>query len=498
MTPETDIRSVAATARATSPPANHRRGPARRGVVRGLAWGALGVAIAAGLLFSGWRYGLKPPPPPVAGIHFEKTHLPGWGAIGPENSWYWARELDRFLQAAQTENSQKVQRLHRITANPWAVPDPTPDDAESLLAGFPELDQFLAGVLASADNQPPARLGGAEIRAMLLLTRLPLVEAAARERDGQAIAALEHLLTAWQLQALLVPHAEFPGLFDERGLGELDHQLWQPWRRITSRGPGLSAVEGRRLLNRLTAITNSLPDTSRSYRRIVTAWLASAQPMRGPDWSRVRRAFSQAATLSMQEVAQIGPVLWSSLSGYRVNFTHMEGAGHFGRPFKLLWESLQRSVLRSSDLDAAIQGATSQMIDRFQGLEPTANANFAPGFWQRWLDRPALWRTVRALPDGTVLRRSRQHWLAGFESCRLALALRVFREEQGDWPESLAQLSPRILPELPADPRSGGPFGYARTRTGWRLWSSEPEPAGAAGLRSAQGIERLDFPATSD
>lgn len=502
MTSEMDIRSASAIDPMAPPTPIRGRGQTGRALVKGLAWSGAASLVVAVVLFLGWRYGLSPLPRPVDGIRYEPTSPLAWNDIGPENCWYWAREVDRLVQAARLEAPRQSQYLYRLTSDPWAELDTRSDtnrtDSERWFTESPQLDLILSRAVTTTDNRPPSHFGGTETRAMALLTHLPLTRAAALDRAGETARALEQLLNAWRLQARLVPHVEFPGLLDERGLGELDHKLGQPWRRMTVASPGLSAAEARVLLDKLTAITNALPDLALSYRRIVTTWMASTQPLREADWGRVRRAFSQAVTLATQDLVQIPTAIWARLSGYRVNFTHMEGVGHFARPLILLGESLQKSALRTADLEAAIQGATSQAIGRLHAGTHSAFDLTSPGFGQRWLDRPALWRTLRTLPDEADLVRSQQHWLACFESCRLALALRIYREEQGEWPAQLAALTPGILQELPTDPRSGRPFGYGQTREGWRLWSPGPEtsPASEGSARNSDG--RLIFEASTE
>ncbi|NOY30602.1 MAG: hypothetical protein GXP28_10680, partial [Planctomycetes bacterium] len=46
------------------------------------------------------------------------------------------------------------------------------------------------------------------------------------------------------------------------------------------------------------------------------------------------------------------------------------------------------------------------------------------------------------------------------EGTQVGIALELYRREHGKWPESLKQLSPRWLPEVPVDRINGGPLGY--------------------------------------
>ncbi len=472
-----------------------------RSVRRWLAWvGGTTIAVAV-VLFAGWRYGLKPVPEPAAGVPFERIAPVNWSAVSADNCWFWAREVDRFLRSTRLDRQRQFQEMYLATVDSWARSGAragtAQQEAEQWFAEHPEFEEFFHRAASATGNQPPSHLGSAETRAMQLLTHLPLVKAATRERTGETVAALEQLVDAWRLQARFVPHLEFSGVFDERGLSEIEHKLARPWRRLATTGANLSVDEGRRLLVRLSEVTGALPDLSVSYRRVISTRLASHQRNQRPDWARVRRAFSQAVTLAIQDLVQIPPVIWARLSGYRVNFGNVEGIGHFARPVNLLWDALQKAALRPEDLESAINGTVSQALARLQSSGSVEEAAKAPGFWQRWLDRPALWRALAILPDGSDLRRSRQQWLAYFESCRLALALRIYREQHGDWPEELGQLVPEILTSLPEDPRSGGAFGYGRTGTGWQLWSPGlPRKSDDSEVYEDAG--RLDFPATAE
>ena len=59
-----------------------------------------------------------------------------------------------------------------------------------------------------------------------------------------------------------------------------------------------------------------------------------------------------------------------------------------------------------------------------------------------------------------------------FQGIRLMLALEIHRDRNGDFPDALEDIAPEILPALPIDPFArDGRFRYARTETGYRLWS---------------------------
>jgi hypothetical protein len=52
-----------------------------------------------------------------------------------------------------------------------------------------------------------------------------------------------------------------------------------------------------------------------------------------------------------------------------------------------------------------------------------------------------------------------------------ALALRLYRKENGRCPENLQQLVPKYLPSVPIDPYDGKPLRYRKLQKGFRVWS---------------------------
>ncbi len=62
---------------------------------------------------------------------------------------------------------------------------------------------------------------------------------------------------------------------------------------------------------------------------------------------------------------------------------------------------------------------------------------------------------------------------AGLVTVRAALEL--YRLQNDSYPDSLSDLTPEILPELPLDPFSGKPFVYRRTAFGFDLYSLGPD-----------------------
>lgn len=61
------------------------------------------------------------------------------------------------------------------------------------------------------------------------------------------------------------------------------------------------------------------------------------------------------------------------------------------------------------------------------------------------------------------------HWRCSLETCRLTLALRLYKDRHGVWPERLEELVPEFLPAVPIEPCSGLPLDYRRPGGGWRV-----------------------------
>ncbi len=98
-------------------------------------------------------------------------------------------------------------------------------------------------------------------------------------------------------------------------------------------------------------------------------------------------------------------------------------------------------------------------------------------------ERPAArlqrtqWDQVRYMPLVMLMPDARGFWWqiernAGRrDGALIGIALELYRREHGNWPETLEQLSPRWLPELPIDRINGGPLGYLVSEEGVVVYS---------------------------
>jgi len=85
----------------------------------------------------------------------------------------------------------------------------------------------------------------------------------------------------------------------------------------------------------------------------------------------------------------------------------------------------------------------------------------------------------------------------GREARRYALlaaaALAVHRAETGEFPKKLAELTPKLLEQVPADPFTGEPLIYRRTEDGYVLYSVGPDLEDDGGVENEDDREEGDL-----
>jgi len=62
--------------------------------------------------------------------------------------------------------------------------------------------------------------------------------------------------------------------------------------------------------------------------------------------------------------------------------------------------------------------------------------------------------------------------LSILRQARTAIALEQFRQEKGSYPDSLAALVPKFLPEVPIDPANGEKMHYEKSGEGYEVSST--------------------------
>jgi hypothetical protein len=428
-----------------------------------------------------------------------------WNHVTTNHAWYWFRALDHALANATAPARQSTGRRPEAAwghSGTWAqavegwaqtgrLSEETRRGLGDWLERHPEIERCFRSVLASSDNRVPAPVESTLLDRVWLLSHYPLVAAASSESEGRWTDAFHALTDGWRFQARLTPPEEFAALFDERGADQLNALIARPWRRLALTGPSLPEPAVRRLLEDLAGVTNTLGSLEASYLRRValdaTAGAAECQP----NWARVRTAFRVAGLRLRQEFGSLtAGLLERLLGGRRPAPLKAEGIRHLGRPLSEWLVAVQRTVARPEDFECVREARLSHALAE---LRPTQAAFVAwPrhdhwSSWRRALDRPAVWNSVRSLPEPAALRESRAHWLVLLESCRLTLALRAYHDQHGRWPVDWNDLVPAILPAVPLDPFSGEPFGYEQTGDSWIFWS-----VGPSGRRPT--LEEAQFP----
>jgi hypothetical protein len=63
---------------------------------------------------------------------------------------------------------------------------------------------------------------------------------------------------------------------------------------------------------------------------------------------------------------------------------------------------------------------------------------------------------------------------ASVEICRVGLALKLFKQKNGAYPETLAKLAPEFLNSIPVDPFTGKSLVYRKDDAGFLLYSLGP------------------------
>jgi hypothetical protein len=98
------------------------------------------------------------------------------------------------------------------------------------------------------------------------------------------------------------------------------------------------------------------------------------------------------------------------------------------------------------------------------GGRPRATLPDVPTDWSpfRWLDNLSILGIGRTLDSGDLFN-------SQLGLTELAVALRRFRIEHGQYPDALSALVPAYMANMPSDPVTGKPPEYVRQGTGFRL-----------------------------
>ena len=464
--------------------ARRRRG--WRVVRRALGW--LGLAsILVGLLAAyGWRYGFSPLPEPVADAVGEQAEAVIWreGAPTPDNYWYW---VEKFSRVDTLDRRQDLRLAAELSD--WARLGHMAATNRAALAAFYEGNAAITAIAAGAMEagsllpmQPGVDQYASLSTAHAKLLHHTSWQASVGEQAQRPDVALRHLLEGLRLSLVPPPFGPMPG--------ELSN-FARAWRRTTVEGPALDPAAGRELLGRLDAVIAGQPTFEARLRRAagLAAWQAErtrqVQRYNVTLTAQFRRALGGMATDFLESVGN----LMNRLMGdrRRAETDGIRGVRRLGQPLEALLLVLQGRLARPADVDRVRRAYLSRTTAALRRGDLTGAAAeaaalrgaFASRPWfARWFDRPAAWRAALDGPALDPLVERGLASLAALESCRLTLALRLYRDAQGNWPAQLEELVPTWLPAVPVDPYTGRPFAYERDGTGW-LVRAATENAGA-------------------
>ena len=264
------------------------------------------------------------------------------------------------------------------------------------------------------------------------------------EGEGRIGKALGHVLEGWRL--LVGPGAT--------GMDPTEMQvLSRAWRRLALEGTALEEAEGRRILASLAEVIAALPPLETTFSRAaLTSCAGLAQANRDAlGWREVERLFRGAfARMAMDATRMLGIVLERLLSrNNRVQFEEFRDVRHLDGPCARVLAHLQYRASRTADRVQVQQAYFSRILALLREGQPDRAQQTGQELRQaygrrpvpsRFFDRPAVWRSLTSCPDLSSLLDEARASRSALESCRLVLALRLYRDRHGGWPDRLEAL----------------------------------------------------------
>jgi len=477
--------SAKAQTRQVPQPVTSRRGGWRlaRRVAAGLA---AVVILGAAIVGFGWRYGFRSLPQPVPGgeLALRADRLPS--APGTSNFWYWCRAASAHIDRSDATTGT----LRDLLEEPWGLEAPTgeqwrwdrPADwsggLERWLARHRPLEDCLQGALRSIDLRRPQPVAGEEIVGFNALAHYCLVRAAGSADRGATTEAIRHVLAGWRLQALVARSGRFQDVFDERGLAHVDNWVGRPWRGLVLAAPAIPFEQAQALIAELDGVSASLPEVEHLYAQEVAHHLESVSAGAHLRWKMVRAGFAVALREGMGEVRSWLGWAVGGFGGPGPRRREAAGTGRWAAPMRGLLEALEEAAARPRDIErmqAAFLSHTAARLRKGEAWTSTEEQAWrdrwsGPANGWRFLDRPAIWRSVASWPRAGDLQMDLRWWRLWLESCRLTMALRAFKDRHGDWPERLEDLRPELLTTSRVNRTGDALLRYERTSQGWRLW----------------------------
>ena len=426
--------------------------------------------LAAAVLEFGWRYGFTRLPRAVPGWQFKPVTLLAWSEIGPDSFWYWPYQLGQTRLA----NSAGYHRLSEANEL-WCTLGPDVVTNRDRIAAWLNEHQLIAGMRAVALSRTNRALpdGSAILDAgCRLMIDFSLWQAAEAERAGRTAEAFDELLRAWRFEPF----------------GNWDFRQWQiaaAWRRLALTGPALDRATAQRLMEELTGLAKSLPNPDWAVRHRIASrfgpnWPeAETPPM--PDWSSIVVDFRDEFMAAWREFLTVPESVLKVFSGGSASdLFEFRGLSRLLRPFGTVLDVAVQRATRREDLVRMRDACFGQTLSRLERGDTESALAWVREFeaavrersvMRRFIDRPVVWESGGSVAEVAVAIRRLRTIQANLEVCRLVLALRLYRDEHGAWPDRLTELVPDDLPALPADPFGAPSFAYECSTNRWGLWA---------------------------
>ncbi|HOD82558.1 MAG: hypothetical protein BWX88_00929 [Planctomycetes bacterium ADurb.Bin126] len=203
-----------------------------------------------------------------------------------------------------------------------------------------------------------------------------------------------------------------------------------------------------------------------------------------PTWTDVRELFEHELRFYYLDAATTKEPLWTwrvgvVAKGY-TGLTHGEYYLSAGLSRTKLLRELNQAF---NELRPVLALPTHQLLDRLEELEARKRQETQfdekaailrmlfcgfHRFEDHWLSECLIWNA--RTPEKHDFSMETQVRMR-FQLARLALALAAWRAEKGGYPETLSQLAPDYLKEVPIDLFTGRPLAYRREGDGYLLYS---------------------------
>lgn len=432
--------------------------------------GLMLVVVALGTLY-GWRYGFSPLPKPVPGFEFRPESGLAVEALTPAHAWFWCRKAAAAEPARSSPRASAPRSnapMAPLALEAWTQTGVISPKARSELVSWldrhPQLESCFRSALAAPKR---GTLASADLEALLgarMLLEYPSCRAAVASGEGRMADALGDLVDAWRLLVLLDVQVGVPNLFDARANAELDAVLVGPWCRLVLHPDPIPPDVAPSLLTALGQVDRDMITVETMYRRRASDPSLSCVSLREAAWGRVRLSLRTASLRIRQDLSRFTAVVVGRVTGGRLDMGDgLRGVGHFGRPVVLVWCACQEAVARENDLKQAREAWLSWALAGLK--QPLARPGEAAGvnpwcvstnsWWHRNVDRPAARRIGRSLPSPDAVRAELAGWKGRLGLCRMMLATRMFRDQQGQWPTQPSELAPFFPGGIPDVPWSG-------------------------------------------